>query len=366
MAQKDYYHILGVTKSSSEEEIKKAYRKLAHQYHPDKASGNEARFKEINEAYQVLSNKEKRSQYDQYGQVFEGGGPQDSGWSGGFGNGGFQWNVNMGDGDFGDVFESIFEQFGGGRRRPTYTRGSDIEATEHMTLEEAFHGVKRTLQFRTAVKCTACTGLGHDKTAGFVSCTVCHGQGEIKEQKRTFFGNFSQVRSCPECHGRGQIPKKPCTACHGKGRIMGTRNVAVNIAPGIEDGQIIKIQNMGEEGEYGSGSGDLYVVVRVASHKVFTRKKNDLYMEHDLVVTNALLGKEVILYDIGGEKIHVKIPEGFNFKESLRVTGHGMPRFGALTGRVTRGDLYISFNLKLPKSISSKARKILEDFEKEV
>jgi molecular chaperone DnaJ len=366
---KDYYKILGVPKNASEEEIKKAYRRLAHQYHPDRPGGNEAKFKEINEAYQVLSNKEKRAQYDRFGQVFEGqSGPASGGggWPYGFGPEGFRWEGGFEDwGDLSDIFESIFEQFGG-RRRRTYTQGSDIEIVQEITLEEAFSGVRKKIRYETYTACDTCGGLGYDKKQGLRQCSMCHGRGEIRVERKTFFGNVSQIRTCTECGGRGEVPNKSCSVCRGTGRVISSKEVIVEIAPGIEDGQIIKIKGAGETGERGGGAGDLYVVIKIKPHPIFERRKNDLYMVKEISITEALLGKEIICSDISGEKFSVIIPPGFNFREKLKVPGRGMPRFGSLSGHLGRGDLYITFNLKLPKHLSNRAKKLLEELDKEL
>ncbi|MDI6734142.1 MAG: J domain-containing protein [Patescibacteria group bacterium] len=360
---KDYYKILGISRNASEEDIKKAYRKLAHQFHPDKAGGNEIKFKEINEAYQILSNKEKRAQYDRFGQTFDAGGFQGSPW-GGFGDG-MQWNVNFGEGfpDFNDIFEGIFEQFGG-RRRQTYTRGSDIEVVAQITLEEAFRGVKHKLNLQTFIPCKSCGSLGYDKSQGLKDCTMCRGRGEIREQRKTFFGNFSQVRICPQCHSHGQIPNKPCSHCSGRGKVSGTREVIVDIAPGVENGQIIKVVGMGEAGEGGS-SGDLYVVVKIKPHLTFERKKSDLFMAKDIRIIDALLGKKLEIKGIDNEIIQVSIPAGFNLREKLKIGNRGMPKLG-IFGSASRGDLYIAFNIKVPKSLSQKAKRLLEDLDGEL
>ena len=374
---KDYYKVLGVANTATEEEIKKAYRKLAHQHHPDKQGGNESKFKEVNEAYQVLSNKEKRAQYDRFGQVFDGGGqgggnPFAGGFPGadfgGFGSqpgAGFNWNFGGADqGDINDIFETIFEQFGGsaGRRRQTYAQGSDVETAQEITLEEAFRGLKRNLNFKTYLVCSECQGLGHDKSKGFETCSVCGGRGEINVERKTFFGQFAQVKVCHECSGSGQLPKAPCSNCKGKGRVSGNKEVTINIDPGVEDGQIIKIPGGGEAGERNGGVGDLYAVVKIKPHSVFTRKKEDLFMNKDIGVAEALLEKEIPIVDISGEKFPVKIPGGFSLQEKMRVSHRGMPKFGSSS----RGDLYISFNLKLPKRVSSRAKKLLEDLENEI
>ncbi len=368
---KDYYSVLGVEKTASEDEIKKAFRKLAHQYHPDKSGGDDKKFKEINEAYQVLSNKEKRAQYDRFGQAFSaGGGPAygGEGFPGGFdfGNfpGGFPGGMNWETGgaqDFSDIFESFFEQFGGGRRK-TYAQGNDIEVIQEITLEEVLSGVSRHLGLKTYVPCNVCHGLGYDKKQGVSQCATCRGRGEIKVERRTFFGNFAQVKACPECGGSGEVPKAPCPECKGKGRVIGRKEITVQIAPGIEDGQIIKIAGAGEAGEKSGGSGDLYVVVRVKPHPVFKRQKADLYATAGVNILDALIGKEIVIEGLGGEKLRVEIPRGFALQEKIRVPGKGLPHFGG----GARGDVYVTLDVRLPKHLSEKAKKLLKDLEGEI
>ena len=209
-------------------------------------------------------------------------------------------------------------------------------------------------------------GLGYEKKSGLRNCPTCKGAGEVRVERKTFFGNVSQVKVCGECNGRGEVPNNPCSTCKGKGRALKEREISVEITPGVEDGQIIKIKGVGEAGERGGGSGDLYVVVRIKSHGIFERKKNDLYMVKDVAATQALLGKKIECDDISGEKFYVEIPSGFNFQEKFKVPGRGMPRFGSISGHLGRGDLHITFNLKLPKHLSSKAKKLLEDIDKEL
>lgn len=362
---KDYYKILGVAKGASEDEIKKAYRRLAHQHHPDKSGGNEAKFKEVNEAYQVLGNKEKRTQYDRFGQVFEGAPSAYSGQNpfGGFGFNPEGFRVNMEDfGDFGDIFEGMFDQFGGGRRRETYKRGSDVEVVAELTLEEAFHGVKRTIRFTTAVTCTKCKGIGYDKAKGTTQCGTCKGKGEVREARRTFFGNFTQVRSCPTCKGRGETPNEECKLCGGTGRTTGAQEVEIQIAAGVEDGQIIKVTGRGEAGEQGASAGDLYVIVRVKPSALFERKRADLFASHEIKLTDLALGKSFEIAGVDGEHIKVEIPSGFDIHELLKVQGKGMPRFGSFG----RGDIYLTLRIQTPKKVSAKAKKLLEELEKEL
>lgn len=363
---KDYYKILGVDRNASEEEIKKAFRRLAHQYHPDKAGGDEKKFKEINEAYQVLSDKEKRAQYDRFGRVFEGGegsaGTWPSGFDFGFGQP-FEWDFGkMEDlGDLSSIFESIFEQFGG-RRTRTYTQGSDIEVTVELTLEEAFSGVQKNLSFKTYSCCLACSGLGYDKKQGVKTCSTCDGRGSIREQKRTFFGNFAAIKTCPTCRGQGNIPNKICGDCGGTGRFLKIKELKVDIAPGVANGQVIKISGAGEAGERGGAAGDLYIVVKIKPHPIFERKDSDLFIKKEIKITDFLLRKEIKCRDISGEEFVLKIPNDLKIGEKIKVSGRGMPHFG----RRGRGDLYIKLEIKLPVYLSARAKKLLEDLAEEL
>lgn len=371
---KDYYHILGVGKAATDEDIKKAYRKLAHQYHPDKPGGNEQKFKEINEAYQVLSDRAKRAHYDRFGTAepmggFGGAGGPGAQW-GGFPGGGFPGGVDFdfgqgfGDmGDLGDIMESFFEGIGVRPARKTYERGSDLEMHEEITLEEAFHGVTKTVRLRTFVQCAKCGGKGAETGSGFEKCATCDGRGEVREQRRTFFGSFSQVKMCAKCHGTGEIPKKACGACKGAGRVEAEREVKVELLPGIEDNQLIKIKNMGEAGERGTAAGDLYIRVRVKPHHLFARQGENLVVIQDLNIVHLLLGRKIEVPTISGGKVSVEIPAGFNLKDNLRVPGEGMPRFGSAFGG--RGDLFVNFIVKAPKKMSARAKKLLEELEKE-
>jgi molecular chaperone DnaJ len=360
---KDYYKILGVPKNASDEEVKKAYRKLAHTHHPDKPSGNEQKFKEINEAYQILSDKNKRASYDRFGtaEPFPGGGagggqPGDfGGWdfSGGFPGGGQFYSEA---GDLGDIFETFFEGMGMKPRRKTYQKGNDMEVAIEIALEDAFHGVTREFSIKTHVVCEACNGRGADKKSVMKTCTVCAGQGEIREAKKTFFGQFSQVRTCETCSGTGEVPDKVCPACHGSGRVSGERKIVVRVFPGVQNEQIIKINAMGEAGEKGSGTGDLYAHIRVKPHGVFLRNGDDLIVRRELKIVDLLLGKPFEVSTISGGKKSFEIPANFNLKEPYRVAGEGMPHFD----RHGRGDLLVDFIIKAPKKVSGKTREVLE------
>jgi molecular chaperone DnaJ len=364
---KDFYNILGVTKAATEDEIKKAYRKLAHQYHPDKAGGDEKKFKEINEAYQVLSDKNKRAQYDRFGTAEPGGfggagGPGGAGFGAQWGNaGGFGFDPSQfGDmGDLGDMMESIFEGMGVRSPRKTYEAGADLEVQEVITLEESFRGIVRNLKLRTFLQCEKCKGKGAEAGTEFDKCKTCDGRGEVREQKRTFFGSFSQVATCTKCHGTGEIPKKPCGTCKGSGRVESDRDIRVEILPGIEDNQIIKIKGMGEAGERGTAAGDLYVRVRVKPHSHFERRGVNLIVNQELKVMDLLLGKKLEVGTISGGKVIFEVPAGTNLKEPFRISNEGMPHFNAFG----RGDLYVNFVVKAPKKLDGKAKKALEEFE---
>ncbi len=352
---KDYYKILGVTQTANEEEIKKAYRKLAHQYHPDKQGGSADKFKEINEAYQVLGDKQKKENYDRFGTAEPAGGFGGTNW-GDFDMGGMGGvNINMG--DLNDIFESFFGGAAGGRGRRTVRRGADLELSQEITLEESFHGTVKNLNVRTKITCPICRGAGGDPKEGMSVCEDCNGKGEVREEKRTFFGNFSQLKTCTRCHGVGQIPKKMCGECKGAGRVTGDRKVSLEIIPGVADGQVIQVKNFGEAGERGAPTGDLYVRIRVKPHPDFIRHGDDLIIREELSVTGLLLGKKVKVPTMDGKDIEIEIPAGFDLKQPLRVTGKGMPK----PGHFGRGDILVDFILKAPKKLSGKEKKALED-----
>lgn len=356
---KDYYTILGINKAATDEDVKKAYRKLAHQYHPDKQGGDEKKFKEVNEAYQILSNKEKRVAYDRFGSAdFSGGFPGGSPFGGGGfpGFDGVHFDVG-GMGDVSDIFDAFFEGLGVKPRRKSYARGADLEVAEAITLEEAFNGVKKKISFRAPIKCAACNGDGANTKAGSATCGHCEGRGEIRETKRTFFGEFAQVKSCGKCNGRGSIPNEICKVCKGEGRTVGGREVVLDVLPGVQDGQIIQIAGAGEAGERGASAGDLYVRIAVKPHERFMRAGENMAVNVPLDLTEALLKDEIYVTGIDGKKIVVKIPPGFNFGERVVAHGEGMPRFNSRG----RGDLVVNFKVIKPKKIDPKLKKLLEN-----
>ncbi len=363
--ENDYYKILGIQKGASEEEVKKAYRSLAHKYHPDKSGGDDKMFKKISEAYQVLSNKEKRAQYDKFGRVFDG---QPNGGQGGFGQGqpfGFDFNFDPSQMDdfsnLSEVFDSFFEGLGVKRKRRTYRRGSDLEIEHEIKLEDAFKGTKAELKFKTLIRCAPCKGMGHFEKEGYTTCSVCNGRGEIKEARNTFFGNFEQVRACTKCMGTGQIPNKVCGTCTGTGRLKAEKTVELVITPGIAEGQIIQIPKAGEVGERGADAGDLYVRVHVKVHPVFAREGDDLIVKKEVTLADLLLNRAVTLSNIEGKRITVDVPASFKFGDRLTVANEGMPRLGAFG----RGKLLVDLDVKMPKKLSEHAKKLLEELKKE-
>lgn len=376
---KDYYKVLGINKGASEEEIKKAFRKLAHKYHPDKG-GDEKKFKEINEAYQVLSDKQKRAQYDRFGRFFDraGGGPGGFGFDPfagspfGFGQGPFgeiKFDFDGDFGDLGDIFDAFFEGLGVKQKRRTYRRGSDVQVIQEITLEEAFRGIKKNIDYQATIRCEKCGGVGYDPKAGFNECGVCGGQGEIKETRQTFFGNFIQVKSCQQCFGAGKIPKKVCEFCKGSGRIMGERSVNIEIRPGVQDGQLIKIKSAGEAGERGTEEGDLYVIIKIKTHPVFERRGDDLLVKKEVSLIDLLLGKKIEIPTISGNRLKIEVPADFDLKQDLRIPGEGMLHFPSTSsgqGGYDRGDLIIKLTVKTPKKLSEKAKRILEELDREL
>ncbi len=371
----NYYEILGVPKNASEEEIKKAFRKLAHKYHPDKSGGDEKKFKEINEAYQVLSDKNKRAQYDKYGRTFDqgaggfGAGGSPFGFGFDFGDLGGEENVNFGNLD--DVIEMFFRGMGGAgsarTREKTRRAGADIEAILEITLEEAFKGAEKELHYRTYVKCEKCKGLGYDSSAGLHQCEVCGGKGEIREKRSTFFGSFSEVRECANCHGSGKIAKKNCDACQGKGRMMAEVVVKIKIIPGIAAGQIIQVKEKGEAGERGTGAGDLFVRITVKPHKEFVRQGDDLIIRKNIPLSELLRllsdeSHKLEIPHLSGNVLKISLPPDFTLGEPLKIHGEGMPRFN----RSGRGDLIVIVSVKTPKKISHKAKQLFKDLGEEM
>jgi len=340
--KKDYYEILGVRRDASQEEIKKAFRRLARKYHPDVNKDPEAqeRFKEINEAYQVLSDPEKRKLYDTYGHAaFEGQGAQG------------QTYTNIPDlheilseffeGGFGSVFDTIFERATKGRRRQGRPqKGEDIYRTVEISLEDAYGGTTVEVEVDRDVSCSACGGTGYDQTKGVRTCGTCGGTGQVVQ--RQFFITIAQT--CPTCRGEGVI-YEPCRECGGRGRVRRREKVKVRIPPGVDTGSKLLVEGKGHAGYWGGPPGDLYIQVVVKPHRVFERKGDDLYVDVSVTYPEAVLGTEIDVPTISGEKVRVKIPPGAKHGDLVRVEGKGMPR---LRGSGS-GDLYVRVNVDVPK-----------------
>lgn len=364
----DYYKILGVSKGATDDEIKKAYRKMAHQHHPDKSGGNEAKFKEINEAYQVLSDKTKRSQYDQYGQTFEQA--RNSGQSGGAGFSGF------GDFDFGDIFsrsgfsnqgsgfEDVFSDIFGsggsqsGRRRRS--QGQHIQVDLEISFKEMVNGVEKEVSLYKGVVCRHCKGSGGDLGSGQSTCSRCHGAGQVKKTTRSFFGVFSQVSECPQCEGSGQIFKKKCSQCGGDGRVKEESRIKIPIPAGIEDGQTLVLESQGEAGERGVNPGNLYIIVHVEKDKKFSRKDYDVLSSEKIPFSVAALGGKVEVETLE-EKLILKIPSGTQSGEIFRLKNSGIYYS---EGRA-RGNQLIKIIVEIPKRVSRRQEELLRELEEE-
>ena len=351
MSQRDYYEVLGVSKGASEAEVKKAFRKLAMKHHPDRNPGDkgaEAKFKEINEAYEVLSDTKKRGAYDQFGHAGVDPSMGGGGGFGGFGGGGA--------GGFSDAFGDIFgEMFGGGRggSGPQAMRGSDLQYRLTVTLEQAVHGTEVKIQIPTLVQCDTCDGSGAKPGTSKTDCSTCHGQGIVQMQQ----GFFAVQQTCPSCHGAGQVIKDPCASCHGHGRTQETKKMSVKIPAGVDTGDRIRLAGEGEAGENGGPSGDLFVQVNIKSHDIFEREGNNLHCEVPLTFVMACLGGEIEVPTIGG-RVKLKIPSETQSGRVFRLRGKGVKplRGGSV------GDLMCRVMVETPVKLSPEQKAGLEAF----
>jgi len=358
---KDYYKTLGIEKTASEADIKKAFRKLAHEYHPDKANGNAEKFKEINEAYQVLSNKDKRAQYDQFGSTFDGAGFSGSNPFGGgnpFGQGnmgGFDFSGQNVDFDLGDLFGQFFG--GGPTGRSRTQRGQDIQVDLEITLKEAVFGKSEVFSLRKQVACSPCKGTGADKGTSYENCSACHGTGKIAT---TVLGTFRTQTVCPECHGKGKKIKNKCGACHGQGFNEENTDIKVEIPAGIDDGQAVRLSGQGNAGKNGAPAGDLYVNVRIRPEPGFERVDNDLVTEQDIPFTMATLGGDIEVKTIDG-KVKLKIPAGTPSGKKFVLREKGVTNLRARG----RGDQIVIVNVEVPKKLTKKQKQLLEQLDRE-
>lgn len=357
---KDYYNVLGVDKRASKDDIKKAFRKLAHKYHPDKGSTDETKFKEITEAYAVLSDDKKRREYDAYGQAFAGGGGRSS--AGASGPAGFdfsQFQQGFGQGaefDFGDIFGDIFSNARGNATRTP--RGRDISIDLEIPFKDSIFGTTRTVLIAKISTCNLCGGTGALPGTELATCATCNGSGRIHETRNSILGQFTSVHTCAICGGSGKIPKEKCTECKGHGVRRKEEEIKVNIPAGIDNGEMIRMPQQGEAVKTGI-AGDLYVKIHVKSHPVFRREGSNLIMNLPIKLSDALLGTVVPVETLEGKTLEVKIPPMKRVEELLRVAGKGVPSDGR------RGDLIIRLEVALPHKLSGKARKSIEDLKTE-
>ena len=354
MAKRDYYEILGVTRTVTEVELKAAFRKQAMQHHPDRNPGNkeaEAKFKELNEAYQCLSDAQKRAAYDRFGHAaFDGSG----GMGGGFG-GGDGFSSSMAD-IFDDLFGDMMGRRGGGRGNAR-ERGSDLRYNMEITLEEAFNGKAATLKLPTSVACEACSGAGAKAGSKPKTCSTCAGHGRVRAQQ----GFFAVERTCPTCHGRGEVIDNPCPACAGAGRVTRERTLSVNVPAGVEDGTRIRLAGEGEAGLRGGPAGDLYIFLAIKPHPFFQRDGADLFCRVPISMVKAALGGEISVRAVSGEEAKVKVPEGTQSGKQFKIKGKGMP---VLRSR-DFGDLYIQTTVETPQNLTRRQRELLAEFDKE-
>ncbi|GMB10457.1 MAG: molecular chaperone DnaJ [Candidatus Improbicoccus devescovinae] len=359
MPQKeDYYKILGVSKNATDNDIKKSYRKLAKQYHPDLNNNNphaEAKFKEVNEAYEVLSDSTKRAKYDQYGHASTD--PNFGASSGGFGN----FSGSMEDFDLGDIFGSFFGGFGGNassgsKRGPR--KGSDIETSIFLSFEESAKGCKKNVKYERIATCKKCNGIGAEPGTNESRCSSCRGTGQIIMNQRTPFGMIQTARTCDHCGGSGKVINNPCKACSGQGRVRKNESMEIEIPAGISNDQILNVRDKGNAGNYGGTSGDLRIHIKVKSHPIFERKDDDIWCEIPLTFIQAALGDDVTVPTIDGQ-VSYHVHEGTQYGDIFKIKGKGMPH---LHGR-GHGDLLVKVTIEIPKNMSNEQQEILKKFD---
>jgi molecular chaperone DnaJ len=346
MAKEDYYSVLGVDREADKNALKKAYRSLAMRYHPDRNAGNaeaEHRFKQINEAYEVLSDDQKRAAYDRFGHAaFEHGGPGDGGFGGG--------------GGFADIFEEMFGEFMGGQRRGRSSgRGNDLRYNLEITLEQAFSGNKTAIRVPTAVQCDVCHGSGAASGSGSEACTTCRGAGRVRSQS----GFFTVERTCPSCGGAGQVIRDPCKRCAGAGRVQREKNLQVTIPAGVEDGTRIRLSGEGEAGMRGGPPGDLYIFIGVAPHRLFRRDGADIHCRVPVPMTRAALGGGIEVPTIDSERARVSLQPGTQSGKVYRLRGKGM----TILRSEARGDMYVEVAVETPVNLTERQKTLLEEFD---
>ena len=352
--KRDYYEVLGVSKTASADEIKKAYRSLAKKYHPDVSTEPkevaEAKFKEISEAYEVLSDPDKRSRYDQYGMA---------GLEGAFGQGGFDWSDFTHEGDISDIFGDLFgDLFGGGRRRSSNPggprAGDDLRYDVQIDLKDALMGKTVSVKVPRSVECKACRGTG-GRDGKVKTCPKCGGRGQVQQLRNTMFGQGYVITECPQCGGRGQSYEQPCPECRGRGRVNKTATVEVKIPAGIDDGQRMRVPGAGDAGYHGGPAGDLYVFVHVKDHPDFVRDGMNLYTIAEVSYPKLVLGGKINVKNLEGKTIEIDVKAGTQVGEKLRVPGQGMPEIG----RSGRGNLIIQVSVAVPKKVTAAEKELL-------
>jgi len=360
MTKRDYYEVLGVNKNASDDEIKKAYRKAAVKFHPDKEGGDETKFKEINEAYEVLKDGDKRQRYDQFGHAGVGGngggGSAGNPFGGGFGGfNGQNVKFDFGEGGFGDIFSQFF---GGGASTSNQgpKRGKDVEVTLQLTFEEAIFGVEEKVEIEMNDKCSHCKGTTVEPGYDLKTCPICKGAGQVNRVMNTIFGPIQQTTTCDECGGRGKIPEKVCTLCHGKGTERRRKTINLKVPAGIDDGATIRLREYGEANRNGQ-KGDLYVHIQVKAHKSFTREGDIILSEQHIDMVEAALGTEIDVETVDG-KVRMKVPAGTQSGTDFKLSGHGVPHMQS----DRRGSHIVSIIVDTPTRLTRKQREILEQF----
>ena len=357
MSKRDYYEVLGVGKDASADEVKKAFRRAAIQHHPDKEGGNEEKFKEVNEAYEVLKDPSKRQRYDQFGHAGVGSSAASDGnpFGGGFGGQGQNVHFDFGDLGLGDIFENFF---GGGQQRggPRQARGRDVETRVEVSFEDAVFGTEAELRLDIEDTCEHCKGTTTEPGTELKACDNCHGSGQVTNVMRTIFGNIQQAGPCPTCKGTGKVPEKVCSVCHGKGTQRKSRIVTLKIPAGIDDGATIRLREHGEAVANGP-KGDLYVNIRVKPHKKFVREGDLILSQEHLSMVDAALGTEIDVATVDGE-VRMKIPAGTQSGTDFKLSNHGVPH---LQG-TTRGSHIVTIVVDTPDKLSKRQRELLEEF----